>query len=121
MANKSRKSNQSKSNVQVKVKRHMDRTGGHPHVILGDIDNNHVSVGITSKKKKGKNSPNYKLENKPLGGEKDSYLRRQGTVAPKNEYDRPRKGELTPKDYAQAREYGERARLKYLEKLRKKK
>ena len=100
--------------IPVTIKRHKDKKGGHPHVIMGDIEDKHVSVGLTSKPTKGKNQPNYALEKDPLNTGRKSYMRRQGTVAPKEEYDRPRKGDMAPKDYDRATEYGEKAKQKYL-------
>ena len=105
--------------VPVKIKDHHDKKGGHPHVILGDVRDNHVSVGLTRKPKKGKNSPNYKLEKNPLGGSDTSYMKRQGTVAPKTEYYNPRTGKMTPTDHAQATKYGEKARQKHFDKKKK--
>ena len=43
--------------IAVKIKNHTDKKGGHPHIILGDVDENHVSVGLTTKPKKGKTLP----------------------------------------------------------------
>lgn len=107
--------------IAVKIKNHTDKKGGHPHIILGDVDENHVSVGLTTKPKKGKNSTNYKMEVSPLGDGRQSYMRRQGTVAPKGEYKQPRSGSITEKDFAKAKEYGEKAKQKYLnEKTQKK-
>lgn len=100
--------------VSVKVKTHNDANGGHPHVIVDNIDDKHVSVGLSTQKKKGKNHTNYPLERSPLNDGKHSYMRRQGTVAPKWEYEKPRKGKMTPKDYAQAKTYGARAKNKYI-------
>lgn len=107
-------SDQSKKKIAVKIKNHTDKKGGHPHIILGDVDENHVSVGLTTKPKKGKNSTNYKMEVSPLGDGRQSYMRRQGTVAPKGEYKQPRSGSITEKDFAKAKEYGEKAKQKYL-------
>lgn len=107
--------------VSVTIKNHRDKNGGHPHVIVDDIDDKHVSVGFTRDNMKGKGHPNYTLEVNPLGGGDASYMRRQGTVAPKKEYIEPRFGVMTPKDFAKAKEYGERAKQKYIEKNDKKK
>lgn len=108
--------NKDKNNfISVNIKNHKDKKGGHPHVIMGDIDNKHVSVGLTHDKKKGKNSTNYALEHNPLGGKDMAYLRRQGTVDNKENYYSPRKGQMTPKDHARAKEYGNRAKQKYLD------
>ena len=107
--------------IPVTIKNHKDKNGGHPHVIVDNIDNKHVSVGLSTKPKKGKNSPNYALEKSPLNDGKTSYMRRQGTVAPQGEYEKPRKGSMTPKDYNRAKEYGDKAKKKYIEKKDKKK
>lgn len=71
--------------ISVRIKRHRDKNGGHHHIIVEDIDNKHVSVGLTTKQTKGKNSnrKNYPCERNPLGGKEKSYLRTQGTVARK--------------------------------------
>ena len=106
--------------VSVNFKKHIDKKGGHPHVILDNIDKNYVSVGLTTKSKKGKNSPNYSLEINPFGNGKKSYMRRQGIVAPKNEYIGIFQGVMTEKDYSQAKIYGERAKQKYIVQKHKK-
>lgn len=114
--------NQSSSGlVPVTVKTHRDKKGGHPHVIVEDIDDKHVSVGLSTHPTKGKGSKNYRLDKSPLNDGKTSYMRRQGTVAPKGEYERKRNGTMTPKDFAQAVIYGERAKQKYLDKKEDKK
>lgn len=102
--------------VTVTIKTHKDKNGGHPHVVLGNVDKNHVSVGLSTKATKGKGSKNYRLEKSPFNDGKQSFMRRQGTVAPKKEYTGKRSGSLTPKDYAQAKIYGERAKEKYFNK-----
>lgn len=126
-SNKSRKTGKTKTSTKstgnkikpVKIKTHNDRKGGHPHLIMDNIDNNHVSIGLTTKHKKGKNSTNYKCDVNPLGGEGKSYMRRQGTVAPKNEYSGERTGKLSQKDFAQAKQYSDKAKQKYLDKKKK--
>lgn len=110
-----------KNFVSVTVKQHYDSKGNHPHVIVDNIDDCHVSVGLTHDKKKGKNSPNYALERDPLGGTEQSYMHRQGTVAPVNTYYGQRSGCMTPKDYSKAKEYGAKAKQKYSVKKDKKK
>ena len=105
--------------ITVEIKDHKDVNGGHPHVIVDSIDDRHVSVGLTTKKKKGKNSPNYALEISPLGDGKQSYARRQAIVAPRKEYEKPRKGKMTPKDHERITEYGQRAKQKYIKKTKK--
>lgn len=100
----------------ITIKNHKDKKGGHPHVIIEDIDDKHVSVGFTTKPKKGKNSPNYSLAISPLNDNKKSFMRRQGTVDSKKNYEKQRKGKMTPVDYLKAKEYGEKAKRKYLDK-----
>ena len=106
--------------VTVVIKDHKDVKGGHPHIIMDDVDDKHVSVGLSTKPKKGKNSPNYKLEVSPLGDGKTSYARRQGTVDKKQNYNRKREGKMTKVDHDRVKEYGKRAKEKYLEKSTKK-
>lgn len=115
------KRNKSDGLIPVRIKTHKDNKGGHPHIIVDDVDDKHVSVGITHDKFKGKNNTNYALEHNPLGGDKKSYMHRQGTVAKKQEYTRPRQGKMTLKDYNRAKEYGGKAKRKYIEKRNKKK
>lgn len=107
--------------IPVRIKTHKDKTGGHPHIIVEDIEDKHVSVGLSTKPKKGKNNPNYALKSSPLCDGKTSYMRRQGTVAPQKEYYGERKGRMTQKDYRQAKVYADNAKQKYLVKKNNKK
>lgn len=107
--------------VTITIKFHEDKSGGHNHIVVDDIEENHVSVGLTSKKKKGKNHPNYELTISPLKNGKTSYVRRQGTVAPKNSYSSPKKGKITEEDFGQVKKYGEKAKQKYIAQKGKKK
>lgn len=106
--------------VSVDIKTHKDKKGGHPHVIIDNIDDKHVSVGLSTHPKKGKNGTNYALEKNPLDGNKQSYLRRQGTVDKKENYYSKRKGSMTRKDYERAKVYGDRAKQKYISQKNKK-
>lgn len=107
--------------IAVDIKTHNDSKGGHPHIIVDNVDDKHVSVGLSTKPTKGKGSKNYRMEKSPFNDGKQSYMRRQGTVAAKNEYSGKRKGTITTKDYEQAKIYGGRAKQKYLNKKDKKK
>lgn len=107
--------------IIVTIKFKNDQNGGHPHVIVDDLGKNHVSVGLSTHAKKGRNSPNYKLTINPLGGVEKSYMRRQGTVAPKVTYKSPQEGVMTSEDYEKAKIYGEKAKQKHLQKKHKKK
>lgn len=98
----------------VKIKNYRDNKGGHPHVIVDDIDDKHISLGLTKDKYKGKNATNYKCQTSPLGDGKESYMHRQAQVKPKGQYYRPRDGMMEIGDYNRAQEYGERAKKKYL-------
>lgn len=104
--------------MSVILKRHRDKNNGHRHVILGDIDDKHVSVGLTSKKKKGRNSTNYDCKSDVIGNGENSYMRRQGTVDYKSNYFSPTTGQMAEKAYEQAKIYGERAKERYLNKKR---
>ena len=107
--------------ISVTIKFKNDKNGGHPHIIVDNLAENHVSIGLSTHAKKGKNSPNYKLTVNPLGGSKQAYMRRQGTVAPKGSYHDPKKGVMTPNDYDKAKTYGDKAKHKHIEKTHKKK
>mgnify|MGYP000964654625 CR=1 FL=1 len=106
--------------INVIIKNHRDKNKGHPHIIMDTFDNKHVSIGLTKSPKKGKNSPNYKLDKDPLGSKDTSYVRRQGTIDKKTNYiNKSRTGQLTEKDYGQIKIYSNRAKDKYLKKKKK--
>ncbi len=111
------KAGRQKDEFPVQIKTHSDKNGGHPHVILENFRDGrkemHVSVGLSTKKRKGNGSTNYALEKSPLNDGKNSYMRRQGTVDIKESYKRPRWGSMTSKDYTQAKVYGVKAKRKY--------
>ena len=108
--------------VPVTIKDHGDSNGGHPHAIMDNIDNCHVSVGLSTKKTKGRNGGNnYTMEKSPLDDGQQSYMRRQAVVRPTREYSNQRQGTMTKKDHAQAKKYAEKAKQKYIEKKDKKK
>lgn len=106
--------------VKVKIKNHRDKNGGHPHVILESFEDKHVSVGLSTHEKKGKNHPNYRCEVDPLGQGKTSYLRRQGTVDKIENYHGQFSGNMASKDYAKAKQYGDAAKVKYIKEHEKK-
>lgn len=107
--------------VNIITRRHGDKNKGHHHVILDEIDDNYVSVGLTTKAKKGKNHPNYKLDRDPFGSSGASYMRRSGSVHRKVEYSAStRKGTMTPKDYSKAVQYGNSAKNRYIVNKKKK-
>lgn len=56
--------------VTVEIKIHSDAKGGHPHVMLGQVQDKNVSVGITHSAKKGKKHSNIPLQHNPLGEDK---------------------------------------------------
>ena len=118
---RSKEMQQKGKNIPVTIKTHHDKKGGHPHIIMGDIDERHVSVGMSTKSKKGKNNTNYAMEKSPFDDGKQSYMRRQGTVAPRTEYSGKRMGPLTPKDYERAKEYRDKAKEKYINEKKSKK
>jgi|GEM_PF-1756160 len=113
--------------VPVKVKMHNDKKENHFHVILDDIDNRHVSVGLSTHKKKcanGKKGGNnypliknvlYRGQKAPKQEEK-TYMRRQGFVDVRDNYYNEQKGSMVENDYQKALVYGERAKKKYLDK-----
>lgn len=121
--NKSMKCIENKNDfIIVRIKNHKDYNGGHPHAIMDDIDDKHVSVGFTTQKKKGKNGgTNYAMEKSPLNNRKQSYMRRQAIVAPTKEYENPRQGTMTQKDYERAKQYAEKAKQKYIDRKNDKK
>lgn len=111
--------------ISVFIKDHKDNNGGHPHVIVDNIDNKHVSVGLTTQRYKGKSpraGKNYSLKNNPLNEKADpTYMRRQAIVDDKEKYYKPRTGKMDKEDYEKAKEYGEKAKQKYLDEKGQKK
>lgn len=124
-AKSTKKVNQARTNyIPVQIKDHKDYNGGHPHAIMDDIDNKHVSVGFSTQKKKGKgrkSGTNYTMEKSPLDDGQQSYMRRQAIVAPVSEYEKPRQGTMTQNDYERAKQYAEKAKQKYITKKKGKK
>ncbi len=90
-----------------------DKNGGHHHIIVDNIDDKHVSIGITQKEYKGKNHKNKPLKYDPLDSGKKSYAKRQGTVKPKKNYYFPMVGKVDKDDYIVLKRYGDKAKLKY--------
>lgn len=104
--------------IIVNTKRHRDSQGNHPHIIIEDIGDKHVSVGLSTQSKKGKSKKagnNYSLDINPLEHDtRHSYMRRQGTVDGKRNYMQPELGVMSEKDYEQAKHYADKAKAKYL-------
>lgn len=106
--------------VTVDIKTHDDANGGHFHIIMDDIDDKYVSVGLSTHSKKGKNGgTNYSMEKSPFDDGRQSYMRRQGIIDKKKRYSNPRKGTITINDYNVAKKYSDRALNKYLENKKK--
>ncbi len=111
--------------ISVLIKKHNDKNGGHPHIIVDNVDNKHVSVGLTTQSHKGTGpnaGKNYSLGNNPIDENAEhTYMRRQATVDNKSNYYNPITGKMTEKDYKKAKENGEKAKKKYLEEKEQKK
>lgn len=112
------KQNKRKSNVvHIKVKKHYDRNKGHYHAILENIDDNHLSIGFTRDRFKGKNHPNYPLKYDPLQKGQMVYMKRQATIDKVNSYgSKVYSAIMDPKDFEKAKEYGQRAKDNYYKK-----
>lgn len=107
----------SRKRIKVKIKNLGTKKGDHPHIILDDIEDNHVSVGLSTKKKKGKSKragTNKKLDHDPLGEGKYSHIRRQATIEKRVRYHKERTGTMTEEDHKVAKGYGEKAKAKWL-------
>lgn len=110
--------------VSVTVKKHRDRNGNHNHVILESFEDKHVSVGLSTKDKKGKKGSNNKqlkkdtldVGQKGYKPKNPTYMRRQGTVDKQDNYFRQTKGSMVKSDFDKAIEYGKRAKTKFLQK-----
>lgn len=105
--------------VTIIIKTHNDAKGGHPHIIIDDVDDKHVSVGLTSDAYKGKGHKNICLKINPLGGSDPSYMKRQGTVSEVARYGSPRNGSLAKSDHEKAKQIGDKAKQKYLKNKKK--
>ena len=88
---------------------------------MDSVDDKYISVGTSSKPKKGKNSnsPNYRCETDILGNGNPTYLRRQAVVDKKTNYVGSRMGIMTVKDHERARVYADKAKQKYFAKKKK--
>ena len=106
--------------VTVEIRIHNDAKGGHPHVKVDTIGENNVSVGLTHDKKKGKKHNNIPLQHNPLGGTKQAYMRKQGTVDKKANYGKKVTGKMAVADSKKAQEIGAKAKQKYLDGQKKK-
>ncbi len=117
----------------VPLRGHADSNGGHFHAVFDEVDNQYVSVDLTTRTKKGKKGGNnYPLKVDPKTGEKvpeDRYnkdgaphMRRQGQIHKKSEY-KPKVsiGYMEEHDYKQAEIYADRAKEKYLREHKKRK
>lgn len=104
--------------IKITTKRLRDNNDSHHQIIMGTYKNRNVSVGLTTKQKKGKNSnsTNYKLERSPFEDNELSYMRRQGQVRLKRDYFDTKYGVMTQKDYKVAQVYANRAKEKYIKK-----
>lgn len=120
--NESSTTDTSVKTVSITVKTHNDSNGGHPHGIIDTVGKKHVSVGFTTKNKKGKNHGNIPLDINPLPNKKKkSYMRRQGTVDDIKNYTNPRTGEMTERDYEKAKGIVQKAKERYLTRKSEKK
>lgn len=107
--------------VPVKIKRLRDKKDAHHHVITGSIDNKYISVGLTTKPKKGKGNSNIKLKADPLGTKEDSFMKKQGTVERQKAYFDPKEGHMTVNDFSKAEKIGKKAKEKHIRKQEEKK
>lgn len=109
--------------IEVLIKTHNDNNGGHPHVMMDEIqgENKDVSVGLTTHQFKGKNHPNIRLEKDPLDRKDKSYMRRTGTVDNKRAYHSPKQGTMTANDYKKAQKIANTAKSGYIAKQNKNK
>lgn len=103
--------------VDVEIRTHKDAKGGHPHIMVDTVGDKNVSVGTTHDKYKGKKHANIPLEVNPLGENRQAYMRKQGTVDKKENYSSTKqKGKMTVTDNVKAKQIGERAKQKELNK-----
>lgn len=109
--------------IEVLIKTHNDNKGGHPHVMMDEIQNENkdVSIGLTSDPLKGKNHPNIRLEKDPLDKKDKSYMRRTGTIDDKKNYHSPKRGTMTENDYKKAQKIAEKTKSGHIAKQNKNK
>jgi hypothetical protein len=115
------KSSKNEKLVFVPIRKKHDKNKGHPHIILEKIGDKRVSVGITHSRKKGKNHLNYRLDHNPLGGNETTYMRRNAEIKhERNYFGETKLGSMTQTDYSKAKSYGDKAKIKYYDKRKKK-
>ena len=97
--------------VNVEMKKHKDKQGGHQHFILGTDGNKHISVGTQTKPSKGTGKLK-RLDIDPLGQGKTVYMRREATVDKVSNYRLPKRGVMTKENYDLAKAYAEKKQKK---------
>lgn len=121
-ANKSSISKSTTTNglITVDLKFHPDSNGGHHHIIVEDLGDNHVSVGLTTSPKYDSKHKNIKLEHSPISNHKQSYASRKGTVDKKKNYNSPKQGQITQTDKTKVKQIADKAKAKVIKKGDKK-
>lgn len=102
--------------ITVNLKFHPDSNGGHHHIIVENLGDKHVSVGVTTKKKYDKKHNNIPLDHSPLSNGQKSYALRKGTVDIKKNYNSPKQGEITTEDAAKVKTIAYKAKEKEIKK-----
>ena len=105
--------------ITVDLKFHPDSNGGHHHIIVEDLGDNHVSVGLTTNPKYDTKHKNVPLEHSPLSNQKQSYASRKGTVDKKNNYNSPKQGQITKTDKTKVTQIADKAKAKAIKKANK--
>ena len=105
--------------VTVNLKFHPDSNGGHHHIIVENLGDKHVSVGVTRDNKYDKKHNNVPLDHSPLSNGQKSYALRKGTVDEKKNYNSPKQGEITTEDAAKVKKIADKAKAKELKKNNK--
>lgn len=105
--------------ITVDLKFHPDSNGGHHHIIVEDLGDNHVSVGLTTNPKYDTKHKNVPLEHSPLSNQKQSYASRKGTVDKKNNYNSPKQGQITKTDKTKVTQIADKAKAKAIKRANK--
>lgn len=96
--------------ITVSLKFHPDSNGGHHHIIVENLGDSHVSVGLTTSKKFDKKHNNIPLEHSPLSNGKPSFILKKGTVDKKRNYNSPKQGQITQNDAVKVKNVADKAK-----------
>ena len=105
-----------KSITNIRIGYLRDKNDRHPHLIMDEVDDKYISMGLSTEPRKGKNKKagkNKPLQINPLGGNDKSYMRRKATIENKKRYEKIQQGKIHTADYDVAKYYSDIAKDAY--------